>query len=511
MREPEMNGMTTFELGRSVTAATRRVIHTFDIFDTLIARRCIEAHAVFDDVESRSGVAGFAAARKEAERRVYHRDYTIADIYAGVRELLKLSDEQTEQLLHTEVMVELENVIPIAGMQRRLTQESVLITDMYLPLPVIRELLARAGIQRELPILISSHGKSSGATWRYFAEQGIQCIHHGDNEHSDVLNARQAGMRARFTPATRPTDFEALLIQRGAVHAARALRAARLQVDPDGLPEWLLRLQLNLNLPFLLVSVLDLLSQVREHGIERVLFASRDGRHLQAAFLALRDKFDDLLGVEARYWFTSRVARTRGSHDYVRYCQDLFQGRTAIVDLCGTGASITKLLRDQGLDAQQFLVYLAQKVSDRDYSNRMAQGYGLGTADDLIPVHSAFDTASYINNALIEELNYVPEGMVRDVMLTPSGVLPVRDTVDFEGDALKLVMQQNELLTRYFNVLSAELTPEALGELIAAVPAIHEWMLLHAYNLKGELEMLRRTLGVDDMSNEAFTQNDLFR
>lgn len=506
-----MNGMTTFEVGRAVTAATRRVIHTFDIFDTLIARRCIDAHRVFDEVEARSGVAGFAEARKEAERRVYHREYTFSDIYAGVRDLLQLSDEQTEQLMHLEVMVELDNVIPITAMQRRLTQESVLITDMYLPVPVIRELLARAGVQRELPILISSHGKSGGSTWHYFAEQGIQCMHHGDNERSDVVNARQAGMRARFAPATRPTDFEALLLQRGAEQAARALRAARLQVDPEGLPDWLQRLQFNLNLPFLLVSVLDLLSEVRERGIERVLFASRDGRHLQAAFLALRDRFDDLLGVQAHYWFTSRVARTRGSHDYVRYCEQMFEGRTAIVDLCGTGASITKLLRDLGQDHEQFLIYLAQKVSDRDYSNRMAQGYGLGTADDLIPVRSAFDTATYINNAMIEELNYVPEGMVRDVMLTPGGVLPVRDVVDFEGDALKLVSQQNELLTRYFGLLGRELTPEALTELIAAVPAIHEWMLLHAYNLKGELEMLRRTIGVDDMSNEAFTQNDLFR
>jgi FMN phosphatase YigB (HAD superfamily) len=504
-----MNAMSELHLKRGVQ--TRRVIHTFDIFDTLIARRCIDAHQVFFEVEARSGVTGFAEVRKEAERNVYHREYNFADIYAGVRELLNMDDEATECLMQLEVQVELENVIPITSMMKNLRQEAVLITDMYLPVPVIRELLSRAGVQREHPILISSHGKSSGSIWRYFSEQGIQCIHHGDNEHSDVFNARTFGMRARMATATCLTEFESFLRERGAEHAAGVLRAARLQVDTDGVPEWMRRLQFNLNLPFLLVSMLDLLSELRERQIRKVLFASRDGRHLHAAFLALRDHFEDLMSVDAEYWFTSRVARTRGSNDYVHYCQSTFSESMAMVDLCGTGASITKLLGDLGMQDEPVLVYLAQKVSDRNYSDRMAQGYGLGSSDNLIPVRHAFDTARFINNALIEQLNYVPEGMIRDVMMTPSGPLPVRDEVDFEGEALRLVGQQNNLLTGFFAQLSKEMTPVALDELVGSVPAIYEWMLLHVHSLSRDLEILRHTLGIDDVSNENFTQNDLFR
>lgn len=503
-----MNVMTA--IGTKQAAKTRRVIRTFDIFDTLIARRCIDAHLVFSEVEARSGITGFAQARQEAERNVYHREYNFSDIYAGLRDLLNVDDATAESLMHLEVQVELENVIPIASMQKHLTQESVFITDMYLPVPVIRELLARAGVRREHPILISSHGKSASATWRYFAEQGVQCIHHGDNEHSDVYNARQFGMRARLAPASRLSVFELFLRERGAERAAGALRAARLQVDTDGMPEWMQRLQYNLNLPFLLVSVLNLLSELKDRQARKVLFASRDGRHLQSAFLALRDHFEDLMGVDAHYWFTSRVARTRGSNDYAFYCQQMISDSVALVDLCGTGASITKLLGDLGLQDQPVLVYLAQKVSDRNYSDKMAQGYGLGSSENLIPVSHAFDTARYINNALIEQLNYVPEGMIRDVMMTPSGALPVRDEVDFEGDALRLVEQQNNLLTSFFAHLAKELTPEALDELIQSVPAIHEWMLLNVHSQSRDLEILRHTLGIDDVSNENFTQNDLF-
>jgi len=490
---------------------TRRVIHTFDIFDTLIARRCVEAHRVFVEVESRSGVSGFAQARQEAERRIYHREYDFSEIYAGVRDILLIGDAEAEQLMKLEVEIELENVIPISSMVKKLTQESVLITDMYLPVPVIRELLSQAGIRREYPILISSHGKASSAIWRYFAGQGVQCLHHGDNERSDVLNARSFGMRARLVQATKLTDFELFLREQGAERAASALRTARLLVDPDGMPEWLQRLQFNLNLPFLLVSVLNLLGEVRDRQIRKVFFASRDGRHLQSAFLALRDHFVDLVEVEAHYWFTSRLARTRGSDGYVRYCQSGWTESVALVDLCGTGASITKLLTDLDLSDQNFLIFLAQKVSDRAYSDRMAQCYGLGSSNALLPVEHAFDTASFINNSLLEQLNYVPEGMIRDVLLTPSGPLPVRDDVDFEGDALKLVAQQNNLLTEFFGHLTKELSSHALDELIHCAPAIYEWMLLHVHGMSRELGILQHTLGIDDVSNEKFTQHDLFR
>lgn len=492
---------------------TRRVLHTFDIFDTLIARRCIDAKEVFHEVERRSGIEGFALARQEAERLVYHREYDFTDIYLGLTDLLSLNDEQAEALMHIEVEVELENVVPIVAMRDKLSQESLLITDMYLPLPVIRELLARAGITRDHPILISSHGKSGGLTWRYFADQGIQCLHHGDNERSDVLNARQEGMRARLVRNSNLTEFEAMLSHRGAVNAARVLRAARLQVNAPDMAEWQQRLQFNVNLPFLLISTLDLMSEVREQRIEKVLFASRDGRHLQSAFIALRDQLPDLVGVDAQYWYTSRVARTSDSISYEAYCRQMLSGseRVALVDLCGTGASLTKLLNNLSIDSASVLLYLAQKVSDKGYSDHMATRYGLGTSDDLSPVRYTFDTGSYINNSLLEQLNYVPEGMVRDVMVTPFGTLPLRDDVDFDGPALDLVNRQNQWLTGFFDQMRSEMSQEAMAELIQVAPFVREWMILHSHQLSRELEVLRVSLGIDDLSNENFTQRDLVR
>lgn len=484
-------------------------MRTFDIFDTLIARRCIHAHEIFRLVEIRTGLTGFAAARVEAEKRVSHGEYTLVDIYRGLRQTLSLDDASTDTLMQTEVALELENALPIAENLRRLPQEAVLITDMYLPAAVIRELLRRAGVSRDYPILIASHGKSGGAVWNHLADLGLQCAHLGDNEQSDVGNARKAGMRARLSDLSRPTRFEALLLRQGACQAAQALRAARLRVKLGDLPEWLCRLQFNLNVPFLLTSALGLLSEAHSNGADKVLFASRDGRNLQLAFETLRECFGHTAGVQSEYWYTSRCARTRRSAAYHDYCREAFGGRTVLADLCGTGASITVLLRDLALVGDAPLVYVAQKVDNTGYANHMASRYGLGSNESLIDVRHTFTTEGFLNNALLEQLNYVPEGMVRDVHQTPFGPLPVRDAIDFDDQALQLIQGQHAMLGDYFEALRTELDTAAAGELAQALPAVFNWMHESVSELAKDLETLQNTVGVDDLSNEVLTQRDL--
>ena len=60
----------------------RHLLRSFDVFDTLIARRCIEPRRVFDKLEAQLGMPGFAAARIAAEQAVATGAYTLMDIYA---------------------------------------------------------------------------------------------------------------------------------------------------------------------------------------------------------------------------------------------------------------------------------------------------------------------------------------------------------------------------------------------------------------------------------------------
>ncbi len=483
------------------TPMRRTPIHSYDIFDTLIARRCVHATDIFEAVERRSGVQGFKAHRIAAERAVAVGGYQLSDIYLELQKRLHLSEAETEALLQLEVQIELENVIPIVDNIEQLTNESILITDMYLPREVIREMLRAAGILQDLPILIGSHGKSTGELWQTLSEHGVQCIHMGDNTVSDIQNARQAGMRARHTGLSAPTEVETVLIGLGATEFATAMRAARLRVSRKGVPDWLYTLQMNVNVPFLLLSSLAILSEAINADTDKIFFSSRDGRNLQTAFTTLAGKLQRTAAINTEYWYTSRIARTRDSEDYLDYCRSSFTSRSMIVDLCGTGTSISALFQRIRPHSEPN-IFLAQKVSDGAYAARMSKHYGLFSPADLIQVKSAFNTEDFIPNFILEELNYLPEGMVLDMKKTAYGFYPIRDPLEFEGEALDLIRAQHRLISDYFAVLSAEITEEMVHAFIKASSGLFGWLHQHAPMLKEELARLRSQIGVDDISNE---------
>jgi hypothetical protein len=58
------------------------LVFSFDLFDTLVARRCYDPISIFEAVESQSGIAGFARRRQNEESRLWQAgDCTLDDIY----------------------------------------------------------------------------------------------------------------------------------------------------------------------------------------------------------------------------------------------------------------------------------------------------------------------------------------------------------------------------------------------------------------------------------------------
>jgi predicted HAD superfamily hydrolase len=131
-------------------ALPRQVVTSFDVFDTLIARRCMHPQQIFVEMERRSGLPGLAQQRIEAERRVQRgaraSHHVLADIYRELSAAMALDEAQTEALAQLEIQVEFDNVVPIADNLARLDAHSLLLSDMYLPEAVIRALLRRAGL-----------------------------------------------------------------------------------------------------------------------------------------------------------------------------------------------------------------------------------------------------------------------------------------------------------------------------------------------------------------------------
>ncbi len=461
-------------------------IDSFDVFDTLIARRCIEPRAVFAEVERRSGLAGFAAWRELAERTVQQGEYTLADIYAELARLASLSDAAAQALLGTELQVELENVVPIADHIAELHEGSLLISDMYLPDEAIRLLLGAAGVSPALPLLRSAHGKRSGRVWQELARSGLRCVHLGDNPESDVAQAAAAGMRPRLTRVAQPTPTERQIAAAGCPRLSESLRATRLATRRGALPAGLHRLQVEFNLPLLVVAALVLHGHLVGQEGGRVLFASRDARYLHAIFDAVAAASGQA-GPQTRYWHTSRIARTRADADYLAYCRELIGDEALLVDLCGTGASLARLRALLGLAPEQTPVFLCQRVDEPRLQAELTARYGL---EQLPEPTALWSNRDLIGNEVLELLNYVPEGMTVGTARVAGGHVPLRDDLEFGAAQLAQVREQARFASDFAAQLQFALAPEAFDEVRAEAPRLIGVFAGIVPGLRAEFEVL---------------------
>lgn len=485
-----------------------RVVRTFDVFDTLIARHCIRAEPLFRQLEQRAGVPGLARARYEAEREVESDDYTFTDIYTALARKLGLEPSRAEALMQLELQLELENVVPIRDNLALVDADSVLITDMYLPVEVISVLLRQAGLDIDLPIVRTSHGKRHGQVWKTFSDLGVRCVHLGDNPASDVKSAADHGMRATLSSIASPTPVEMHLYGNGFPVLAQSLRSARLKTASAGLPDWLYRLQTQLNLPFLVVCAVLLMEHLRSNSDQRAVFASRDGRHLKGIFDNLRAAAG-LVEPASDYWYTSRLARTGGHPEYLGYCRRILGGRPLIIDLCGTGASLAKLFELLGWQDESPPVFFCEFVADAAQEAALRQAYQIEHGVPL-KVSSLLTTRTFVGNEILELLNASAEGMVRGVIEAARAFVPLRDELEFDESLANLVRAQSDFIGEFGRHLkataTAELFDEITGQSPQALAALHD----AAAMVQPDISTLLQTFLPAHRANEAVITRELY-
>jgi FkbM family methyltransferase len=488
-------------------APVRLRVASFDVFDTLIARRCVTASAVFDELERRAGIPGLAKARQQAERAVESRDYTILDIYARLGADLGLSEEAANALMAQELEIELDNVVPVANNVARLDPESVLITDMYLSADLIRLFLERAGVPAELPIVQTSHGKRSGRIWSALSDAGFECAHLGDNTHSDFRTCLHAGMKPELQAEAEPTRAERHLQANGFPRFAQCLRAVRLTSYSADLQPWQRRTFFELNLPMLLAFVSVIRQFACGVGLKRLLFSSRDCHHLKQVF----DATGRALGGDAAqslYWHTSRITRTSGSAAYLDYCRSLFGKDSAVVDLCGTGASMVKLLADLGPEVPRPAIVLCERIDNPAQLQEYLQAYGVG-ANEPLHILDIVSSKSFVDNEYLEMMNYVPQGMVVRVEPMAGNFLPVRDTLEFDPARKALVEQGHRLVVEACARLPQFFDATVQQELDAQGPQLVSMLHDLAAMLRAELGELRAAFQASHRSYELVTRHRL--
>lgn len=315
------------------------MVYSFDVFDTCIVRTWARPTDLFyflaETLLSATGqpygreeVGELAALRVAAERQALRKtakqDINLEDIY-GELELTGWGFSEGE-MREAEVRLELDAMRPVVPIRSRIEalraagERVVFITDMYLPKPVIQEMLTRCGFEVPEGTLYVSNDldltKRAGGLYKHVLEQeGIKARdlrHCGDGVESDFLGARKAGVRGELLTLTQLNRFEKATLRVPSLapwvtsQFAGISRATRLSLARDDL-EGSAEIASSVVAPLLVGFVLWTLRDAKARGLKRLYFVARDGQVLHKIARAL-DPDGSRFGVEARYLYGSRQA-----------------------------------------------------------------------------------------------------------------------------------------------------------------------------------------------------------
>jgi FMN phosphatase YigB (HAD superfamily) len=308
---------------------------SFDVFDTAVCRLIHSPehiHLIVGRKLRNRGVIGLSDTewmyvRAEAEFRqrltVPHREVTLNDIYDRLSRSLNLRPADARIALETELSEELRLIRPIASTRQRVSElvseniPAIFLSDTYFTSRQVEILLAQSGYAQPLDVIASSEAlksKIEGTIYDHVATQrGIQnsCFQHlGDNDFSDVRNARARGWNAQIFVDSRWTTRERVLFASGGGEflssaIAGSARAARLGQEVP-VKDGILTAAASVVGPLFAAYVLWVLLDVLARGGRTIHFLARDGQIMAP----ICQRLARWLGanIDARYTYASRQA-----------------------------------------------------------------------------------------------------------------------------------------------------------------------------------------------------------
>ncbi|MBO6165601.1 MAG: CDP-glycerol glycerophosphotransferase family protein [Eubacterium sp.] len=318
-------------------------LYSYDIFDTLIARKVLQPKGIFFQVRYKMRnseipfpgylTANYAAVREfcESNAREYYskslefrkdnrREITHDMIFNRMQDLYEITDEQCELLKKWELEAELDNVIPCREKIDELLKRKhrgdrvLLLSDMYLDKEFIRKLLAKADPElAELPLFLSSdYGvqKTTGLLYleAYLSEKPYQYkkwIHYGDNANADGKCAESLGITPKIHEIPQFNDYEKNLVSTVNSYDSY-LMAAELCRFGTKLTEPKDRFVYSFVSLCFVPYINQVINRAMRMGLQTLYFISRDGYHLKRiADTIISEK---KLPIKTKYIYGSRNA-----------------------------------------------------------------------------------------------------------------------------------------------------------------------------------------------------------
>lgn len=433
---------------------SRRSVVSYDLFDTLVARRCVEPQGIFRIMARHLQVPNFPKARIEAERLLMHGEFDLEDIYRNVGTILGLSADDTHAMMDLEIQTELDNMIPIQQVVSMVRPQDIVVSDMYLGIGILRKILhEKLGLIHN-QLFVSCHGKKNGVVWPALLGEYEIDLHVGDNPVTDLHSPGAFNIPAQLTDLSPLSVFERLVDDAGMHELARAMREARLTaICKDRNERGLKEAQSQGNLPFLFVTGLHLVEQVRVHGYQRLLLSGRDCHKLSLLLPEMLRRAG--LDCDVVYFHSSRLLRCQATPAYIQYFNSLRHGRpTLVVDLCGSGRSLQRLLAVAGNEDEQTAIYIAHyrpEVAAGTHYEHLVAGKQ--------PKVTAMITGGTYNQDCLELLNTAEHPMVEGMSVVAGQMVPVYFDAGYGREARDIVAMQHSEFARCVKILFAHHDP----------------------------------------------------
>ncbi len=214
----------------------KSTIISFDVFDTLLLRRCAFPTDVFlitynkldDPVKNYIGIEELSLLRQKVEVDARHKiskkgyeDVTLKEIYQEFRDVLekeyKIDKDIADNFVRKAYQEELKTeesllypnylIYPILRYVQEKKKKIVLLSDMYLPQKFIEKQIKKHLPLKTFELFVSSETrvlKTTGKAYHMLSKKYKQppsnFLHIGDNLKADIKQARRQGFQSYFLP-----------------------------------------------------------------------------------------------------------------------------------------------------------------------------------------------------------------------------------------------------------------------------------------------------------------------
>jgi predicted HAD superfamily hydrolase len=168
-------------------------MNSFDVFDTLIARRTVTTRYVWQQLEKEFNIPAFASQRPIPDDGTK----TFLEVYQALVSSGVISADLLQPLMDRELALEIEHSYPIQENMDRVNDGDMLISDMYLPASAILQMVRAAGLNRQVTIYQSNADKGKGIVWKELMSSP-PALHLGDNQVTDFQQPQTYGIRSEL-------------------------------------------------------------------------------------------------------------------------------------------------------------------------------------------------------------------------------------------------------------------------------------------------------------------------